>query len=118
MKVTGMAEYIEREALMKNFCGYDLTKCVKYGNKDANQQHDSYSTMMMYEIASEIEDAPAADVAPVRHGEWIVCGDGNNVPWMCSHCGKTITRKFKMMYGKYCPNCGAKMDKEDSQCDT
>ena len=66
-----MAEYIEREALMKNFCGYDLTKCVKYGNKDANQQHDSYSTMMMYEIASEIEDAPAADVATVRHGRWI-----------------------------------------------
>lgn len=66
-----MAEYIDREALMKNFCGYDLTKCVKYGNKDANQQHNSYSTMMMYEIASEIEDAPAADVTPVRHGEWI-----------------------------------------------
>ena len=66
-----MAEYIDREALMKNFCGYDLTKCVKYGNKDADQQHDSYSTMMMYEIASEIEDAPAADVATVLHGEWI-----------------------------------------------
>lgn len=59
-----MAEYIEREALMRNFCGYDLTKCVKYGNKDAGQQHDSYSTMMMYEIADEIIDAPSADVAP------------------------------------------------------
>lgn len=60
-----MAEYIEREALMKNFCGYDLTKCVKYGNKDAGQQRDSYSTMMMYEIADEIMDAPAAYVAPI-----------------------------------------------------
>lgn len=60
-----MAEYIEREALMKNFCGYDLTKCVKYGNESAEQQHDSYSTMMMYEIADEIEDAPTADVVSV-----------------------------------------------------
>ena len=60
-----MAEYIEREALMKNFCGYDLTKCVKYGNESAEQQHDSYSTMMMYEIADEIEDAPTIDAVPV-----------------------------------------------------
>lgn len=104
-----MAEYIEREALMKNFCGYDLTKCVKYGNKDADQQHDSYSTMMMYEIASEIEDAPAADVAPVRHGRWIH-GD----PY-CPVCGKD---KFVGLDADiwadwqpdYCPNCGAKMD--------
>lgn len=42
-----MAEYIEREALMKNFCGYDLTKCVKYGNENAEQQHDSYSTITL-----------------------------------------------------------------------
>ena len=60
-----MTEYIEREALMKNFCGYDLTKCVKYGNESAEQQHDSYSTMMMYEIADEIEDAPTVDAVPV-----------------------------------------------------
>ena len=60
-----MTEYIEREALMKNFCGYDLTKCVKYGNENKEQRHDSYSTMMMYEIANEIEDAPASDVAEV-----------------------------------------------------
>ena len=51
----------------------------------------------------------AADVVPVRHGEWVACGDGDNVPWMCSHCGKTTAHKYKVMYGKYCPNCGAKM---------
>ena len=60
-----MAEYIEREALMKNFCGYDLTKCVKYWNESAEQQHDSYSTMMMYEIADEIEGAPTVDAVEV-----------------------------------------------------
>ena len=55
----------------------------------------------------------AADVVPVRHGEWVACGDGDNVPWMCSHCGKTTAHKYKVMYGKYCPNCGAKMDLND-----
>lgn len=57
-----------------------------------------------------VEDVTAADVAPVVHGEWVVCGDGDNVPWMCSHCGKTTAHKYKVMYGKYCPNCGARMD--------
>ena len=37
-------------------------------------------------MAMEIVASPAvADVAPVRHAEWVVCGDGDNVPWMCSH---------------------------------
>ena len=100
-----MAEYIEREALMKNFCGYDLTKCVKYGNENAEHQHDSYSTMMMYEIADEIEDAPAADVAPVRHGRWMFGGDGIVE---CSVCNETYD--VNMLPRNYCPNCGAKMD--------
>lgn len=62
------------------------------------------------EPSQYIEALPAADVAPVRHAEWVVCGDGDNVPWMCSHCGKTTAHKYKVMYGKYCPHCGAIMD--------
>lgn len=58
-------ELISRQALMRNFCGYDLNECVKYGNKTAEQQSNSYSTMMMYEIADEIEDAPAVDAVEV-----------------------------------------------------
>lgn len=52
----------------------------------------------------------ANEVAPIAHGEWIVLGDGENVPWMCSHCCKTTAHKYKILYGNYCPNCGAKMD--------
>lgn len=62
------------------------------------------------EPSQYIEALPAADVAPVVHAEWIVCGDGDNVPWMCSHCGKTTDHKYKVIYGKYCPHCWAKMD--------
>lgn len=39
-----------------NFCGYDLEHMTKYGNETAEQQHDSYSSLMMYEIAGEFDD--------------------------------------------------------------
>ena len=101
-----MTEYIEREALMKNFCGYDLTKCVKYGNENAEQQHNSYSTMMMYEIADEIMDAPAADVAPVVHGQWILV-DTEQWIGVCSNCN----RQDRIDHlATHCRFCGARMN--------
>ena len=39
---------------------YNLKDATKYGNKDAEQQAHSYSTMMLYEIADMIESAPTA----------------------------------------------------------
>ena len=33
-----------------------LKNCTKYGNKNAKQQAESYSTMMMYEIADLVDD--------------------------------------------------------------
>lgn len=98
-----MAECIEREATIKRikevYCvgcnSYNGVRCRACGIGDAIDM---------------IENAAAADVAPVVHAEWVVCGDGDNVPWMCSHCGKTTAHKYKVMYGKYCPHCWAKMD--------
>lgn len=39
-----------------NFSGYDLEFMTKYGNKNASQQAESYSTLMLYEIAGEFDD--------------------------------------------------------------
>ena len=61
-------EYIERGALLK---AIGCESAVKYGNKSAEQQHKSYSSMMLYEIADEINDAPAADVEPVVRATWV-----------------------------------------------
>ena len=33
-----------------------LKNCTKYGNKNAEQQEKSYSTMMMYEVADLVDD--------------------------------------------------------------
>ena len=78
-----MAEYIEREALLKwakEFYPNDL------------------------QFASAVINAPAADVAEVRHGEWIY-GEFD-IPH-CSECGKEV---LPNQISKHCPDCGAKMD--------
>ena len=48
---------IDADALLDQ---YGLKDATKYGNKDAEQQAHSYSTLMLYEIADMIEDAPTA----------------------------------------------------------
>lgn len=50
-------DLISRSYLLEQ---YDLKDCIKYGNETAEQQRKSYDTMMMYEIAGMIEDAPTA----------------------------------------------------------
>jgi len=47
-------DLVDRTELLKQ---YGLENATKYGNKDAEQQKHSYSTMMMYEIADMIEEA-------------------------------------------------------------
>ena len=48
---------IDADALFEQ---YNLKDATKYGNKNAEQQAHSYSTMMLYEISDMIEDAPTA----------------------------------------------------------
>lgn len=100
-----MAEYIKREATIKAI----VDSRNRYYNSASNQYLVGRCDGLDI-AAGLLRVAPAADVAPVVHAEWVVCGDGDNVPWMCSHCGKTTAHKYKVIYGKYCPHCGAKMD--------
>lgn len=57
-----------------------------------------------------IAEAPAADVAPVRHGKWLDTGDEQldtiYSGYKCSVCGFIICGHS----GNYCADCGAKMD--------
>lgn len=51
---------------------------------------------------------PTADVAPVRHGQWISFLDGDHIMperyYRCSRCGRVESSRQP-----YC-HCGAKMD--------
>ena len=55
-----------------------LSDCTKYGNKDAEQQRKSYSTMMMYEVADLVDDLieiVKQESAEYNNG-WIPCSSG------------------------------------------
>ena len=53
-----------------------------------------------------IDTIPAADVAEVRYGRWIKYKYFDK----CSECYTTVILRYN-----YCPNCGARMDKEGEQ---
>lgn len=60
--------------------------------------------------------APEADVAEVRHGEWKFVNQSTNYleepygdTYACSNCNCEVDVS-EMPYN-YCPHCGAKMDK-------
>ena len=101
ISVKDMTECVEREATIKRikevYCvgcnSYHGVRCRACGTGDAIDM---------------IEDAPAADVAPVVHGEWeIVVGSNGKEYMVCTCCrvSQDLTGVFT-----YCPNCGAKMD--------
>ena len=62
-----------------------------------------------------IKIAPAADVQEVKHGKWELIDECANEGVYCSNCHKKVYRaKYanQKVKSNYCPNCGAKMDKE------
>ena len=83
----------------------------------------SYCVEYVFKWLSEefeiIETEPSADVAPVVHGKWkpvrytTYCSCGKSYEtyhFLCTACNHVA---YAQPYGlKYCPNCGAKMDKE------
>lgn len=70
--------------------------------------------MRAHKIVASIQ---AADVVEVRHGRWMTT-DAYPHHLYCSVCYKTYAKNAKWVNEldlptNYCPNCGAKMDKED-----
>ena len=79
----------------------DCTTC-KY-------RHGRNHYKLMYCLSERYaEKLIANDVAPVRHGRWVSVEGGSF--YECSNCGYLTDYHLS----NYCPNCGAKMDKEDT----
>ena len=58
-----------------------------------------------------IQNIPAADVAPVRHGEWA----NKETAATCTACGRSYDTDFEVKRNAilsfdFCPSCGARMD--------
>lgn len=98
-----MAEYIERSYIRK-MAMLEMAYTME-------TETDAAVVLRM------IDDAPAADVAPVVHGRWIHDGQRINggIDWChCSECGKSDNFCART---NYCPNCGAKMDEKEAVYD-
>ena len=99
-----MAEYINREAIMK----FPIRK--DHCDKERANEHfiNGIESVLEY-----VENLPSADVAPVRHGRW----EKQSGLYSCSECGTTCPYDvqadvIEYWVCNYCPNCGAKMEQE------
>lgn len=95
-----MAEYIEREALLSH-------------QYNASRSHDPQLAEMVVDVR-DIEDAPAADAVPLRHGRWLTT-DAYPHHLYCSLCYKTYLKNAQWLDTlgvptNFCPNCGARME--------
>ena len=105
-------EYIEREVISEGIRKY-------YYKNPPNSSYGEGFDRGLDRAQRAILDAPAADVAPVRHGMWETIDastwrwshDGakpvHRVKYRHNECGRVVQRKEP-----YCPNCGCKMDLE------
>ena len=64
-----------------------------------------------------LKDLEQVDAVPVVPGRWILLGKNEHdyettVEEKCSLCGRYVYRYDTELQDNYCPNCGAKMDKE------
>lgn len=67
---------------------------------------------------SKLDELPADDVRPERHGEWYNWGRDWKCcqHFQCSECKKEVVRCIdsKAQF-QYCPYCGAKMDGKEGE---
>lgn len=97
-----MSEYIDKETLAKFIA--NVRKSLPHESKDFFTRDE-----MLLNFEQIVRATPAADVEPVRRGEWIEDDDAFN---RCSECG--YEQDFPEITTPYCPNCGAKMEYEEA----
>lgn len=93
-----MSDYINRKSLIENL------------NRFAPE---AYSRAVDLIICKE-PAVDAVEVVEVRHGKWIDPeNDDRYTAWHCSRCDYPVKTLGGRPNCRYCPTCGARMDKED-----
>ena len=130
-----MAEYIERTeelVLAMNAGARAIENTRRYHGAIYNRDVFSESPqeipyLLAAKVLRGVEEAPAADVAPVVHGRWEWFNEDVGTPvtgyerewgWRCSHCGEELPDDYDdpddSPKFRFCYNCGAKMDGGDN----
>ena len=115
-----MSDYISREAIIGKVEKHYCAPCKGQGGDLGG---DWCRSCVINSVLEKVRGIPATDVAPVVHGRWqsyeslrYVGADGKGNPkyrniriYYCSQCGHC-----SIIRTKGCPNCRAKMDKEET----
>lgn len=108
-----MDEYISRGVLLAEIAA-DHGNWIAYNDTDESYRQgvkDNYSDTIRL-----INDIPAADVQPVKYGEWeyedII---GGMKDYHCTNC-KCVADENQILWWKFCPNCGSK-NRMDGDCE-
>ena len=102
-----MAEYIEREALLQR---------LKF-KRDTTVNLDGRKRYGLDSAISQVRKAQKADVAEVRHGEWVYhecvsSYDGAISGYSCSLCSSFVDEEIfesDDFHDEFCGHCGADM---------
>ena len=99
-----MSEYIDRESIRKVL----MDVC----------SDENCPMFIAATIDQVIDYEPAADVAPIVHGEWIRFKESDPetgyIHMRCSVCKAYWSDPSHADHFRYCPSCGAKMDGGDT----
>lgn len=79
--------------------------------RNAGTLHTREAEFLFQKVIFLLKNAPAADVAPVVHGQWGDNGIHGSMLRGCSVCGFTCGASSFF----YCPSCGARMAWENEK---
>lgn len=100
-------DFISRSALLAEIDN-ERRRHIDSGNYGAEH-------LMVHSLRRLVEEAPAVDAAPVVHASYGFVGPHIGSLYAshgtCGNCKERIL--IDPRHKKFCPNCGAKMDKEE-----
>ena len=118
--------YVKLQTVSENIVSltiYESAEEIEKAVKSARYKEDQWIGGVFDALVS-LREIPAADVAEVRHGRWEVgdyaepdhhgvCVD--HYPGGGLYCTECLHgwKRERVEGFEYCPNCGAKMDKEE-----
>lgn len=98
-----MAEYIEREALLK-----ELQEEIDVETTMYTEEQNKWFNVGLKCAIRDVKHQPKVDLVELKHGTWYHGTENGAVYAKCSACGRKMNYSC---YGyAYCALCGARMD--------
>lgn len=106
-----MADYISREAAEQVFTN---ARRALFRNVESYSQIEfDIRDNVLLNAQQIIHTLPAADIAPVVHGEWEIVKLPPDPGYKAKECSVCKCNFWDLEEWDYCPNCGSRMDGGD-----